>query len=126
MKQAINRPIHLDLLKIRQPVTAVVSILHRISGVLMVLLLPILIYAFDLSLRNVSGFAHLSDMLHSSVAKWLGVFLIWVLSHHLFAGVRFLLLDFHLGITKRSARRSAWLVHTGAAIIAILTMGAAL
>lgn len=126
MKQAINRPIYLDLMKIRQPVTAVVSILHRFSGVLLVLLLPLLVYAFDLSLRNAAGFRQISSLLQSDPVKWLGIVLTWMLAHHLFAGVRFLLLDFHVGIAKASARRSAWLVHAGAAIVAMLTMGAIL
>lgn len=126
MKQNINRPVHLDLLKIHQPVTAVVSILHRLSGVLMVLLIPVLIYGFDLSLRNSEAFRQISTLLQSDVVKWLSVAAAWVLAHHLLAGVRFLLLDFHIGIGKHRARRSAWLVHAGAAIVAMLTIGALL
>jgi len=124
MKQHINRPVHLDLLKIRQPVMALVSILHRASGVLMVLLLPAFIYGFDLSLRNAEGFHRVSTLLQSDFVKWLVVASAWLLAHHLLAGVRFLLLDFHIGIAKHSARRSAWLVHAGAALVAILTMAA--
>jgi succinate dehydrogenase / fumarate reductase cytochrome b subunit len=126
MKQHINRPVHLDLLKIRQPVTALVSILHRASGVLMVFLIPVLIYGFDLSLRNAESFHQISTLLQSDAVKWLVVIAAWALAHHLFAGVRFLLLDFHIGITKHNARRSAWLVHAGAAIVALLTIGAIL
>jgi succinate dehydrogenase / fumarate reductase cytochrome b subunit len=121
-----NRPVYLNLLQIRQPVIAVVSILHRLSGVLLILCLPLLIYLFDLSLRNAAGFARVSALLHSGVAKGVGVVLVWVLAHHLLAGVRFLLLDFHVGVDRVSARRGAWLVHIGAALVTLLAVGALL
>ena len=57
-----QRPVFLNLLRIRQPVTAVLSILHRITGVLMVLLLPGLIYLLDLSLRGPAQFDQVAEL----------------------------------------------------------------
>jgi succinate dehydrogenase / fumarate reductase cytochrome b subunit len=116
-----KRPVFLNLLRIRQPVTAVVSILHRLSGVLLILLVPFLLYFFEHSLQSESGFHEVMAMLQSIPAKVVGLLLAWALAHHLLAGVRFLLLDMDVGIAKTSARRGAWLVH-GGAILFVLSM----
>lgn len=118
-----NRPVFLNLFLIRQPVTAVVSILHRLSGVLLILLVPLLLYTFDHSLKSEAGFAEVMQLLQSTPMKLLGLLLVWALAHHLLAGVRFLLLDMHLGVDKPAARRNAWLVHLGAIAIVVLVAG---
>ena len=121
-----NRPVFLNLFRIRQPVTAVLSILHRLTGVLMVLLIPGLVYLLDRSLSSPQGFAEVSRLLDSGVVRVFGVLLTWVFAHHLLAGLRFLLLDFDVGLNKAAARKTAWLVHGGAlllTIIVVLTIG---
>jgi len=118
-----NRPIYLNLLKIRQPVTAVLSIFHRISGVLMVLLLPGFVYLLSLSLRDQAGFDQVAGLLNSFPAKLMAVALCWVIAHHLLAGLRFLILDFDIGVERAIARRTAWLVHAAAAIVAVVSAG---
>ena len=104
------RPVNLNLFKIHQPITAIVSGLHRLTGVALVLNIPTLIYLFSLSLRDAQGFARVAALLQSPLAKPLLLLAAWFLVHHLLAGMRFLLLDLELGIAKGSARRSAWLV----------------
>jgi succinate dehydrogenase / fumarate reductase cytochrome b subunit len=123
MNSAHHRPVFLNLLRIRQPVTAVLSILHRITGVLMLLLLPVLVYLLALSLSGPEGFARVADILASGPAKFLLIILSWVLGHHLLAGIRFLLLDFDLGISRAVARQSAWLTHAGALVLTLITAG---
>ena len=123
MNTRTDRPVFLDLRKIRMPVMAVVSILHRISGVGMVLLIPLLVYLFDLSLRNEQAFQTVLDLLASTPARLIGVLLIWMLVHHFFAGVRFLLLDMDRGVEKSVARKSAWAVHAAAAVVTLLIAG---
>ena len=123
MNTRTDRPVFLDLRKIRMPVMAVVSILHRISGVGMVLLIPLLVYLFDLSLRNEQAFQTVLDLLASTPARLVGVLLIWMLAHHFFAGVRFLLLDMDRGVEKSVARKSAWAVHAAAAVVTLLIAG---
>lgn len=123
MNTTDNRPIYLNLLKIRQPVTAVLSILHRISGIAMVLLLPGFVYLLSLSLSNQAGFAQVAGLLSSLPAKGLAVFLAWALIHHLLAGIRFLLLDFDWGVERAIARKTAWLVHALAAAATLWIAG---
>ena len=123
MSESDNRPVYLNLLKIRQPVTAVLSILHRISGIVMVLLLPGLVYLLSLSLRDQSGFDQVANVLNSIPAKLLAVVLCWVFAHHLLAGLRFLILDFDIGVERAVARRTAWLVHATAAVVALVSAG---
>lgn len=105
------RPVYLDLLSIRQPVTAITSILHRVAGVMMVLSLPLMIYIFDLSLHDPAGFVHAQALLQLPVSKLLITVLTYALVHHLLAGLRCLLLDIDLGIERLQARRSAWWVN---------------
>ena len=102
MKQ--NRPIYLDLLRIRQPIPAVVSFLHRVSGALLFLGIPLLLIAFEASLSSADSFAAL---LSAPLLKLLLFFLLSGFAYHLFAGVRFLLLDLHCGIALQQARISA-------------------
>ncbi len=123
MNTRTDRPVFLGLRKIRMPVMAVVSILHRVSGVGMVLLIPLLVYLFALSLRSAQDFQRVLDLLNSVPAQLAGVLLIWLLAHHFFAGVRFLLLDMDRGVEKSVARKSAWAVHAAAALATLLIAG---
>lgn len=123
MNPVSRRPVFLNLLRIRQPVAAVVSILHRISGVLMVLLLPGLIYLLDLSLRSAEDFARALSLLDSDISRVAALILAWSFSHHILAGIRFMLIDFELGISRAAARRIAWLVHGGALLLTVLAAG---
>ena len=103
-----TRPFFLNLLKIRLPVPGVVSIMHRISGVLMFVAIPLVIYLFELSLRDAEGFAQAADFLAQPLVRLGMLLLIWALLHHLFAGIRFLLTDFDIGLGKEQSRMTAW------------------
>jgi succinate dehydrogenase / fumarate reductase cytochrome b subunit len=104
------RPKYLNLLTIRQPVTAVLSILHRLSGVLLFLMIPGFIYWLGLSVRNAEGYAEALALLRHPWVEAGAILLAWALTHHLLAGIRFLLLDLDIGLSLRAARASAWLV----------------
>jgi len=123
MSSTDNRPVFLNLLRIRQPVTAVLSILHRLSGVAMILSLPGLVYLLNLSLANQAGFATVAGLLSSPIAKLTATLFCWALAHHVLAGIRFMLLDFDVGLERGVARITAWLVHGCAAIIACVAAG---
>ena len=102
-----DRPIYLDLHRIRQPLPAVVSLLHRLSGAFLFLLIPFLLSVLEASLSGPTGFVAVLSSL------WAKVMLFGVLAaffYHLFAGLRFLLLDMGWGVALTSARRAAWLV----------------
>lgn len=102
-----SRPKFLDLLAIRQPLAAVVSILHRISGALLFLALPALIAMFGLSLESPAGFERAGQLMRQPMIGIPLFGLVWAYLHHFCAGIRFLLLDMHIGLDKEGARRSA-------------------
>lgn len=105
-----TRPFYLNLFKIRLPVPGVVSIMHRISGVLLFLAIPFSVYVLELSLRDEAGF-HRTGLLMSEPLVKLGLLLmLWALVHHFYAGIRFLLTDFEIGLEKSRSRLTAWLV----------------
>lgn len=118
MSATDKRPVFLNLLRIRQPVMAWVSIFHRISGVLMILSLPGLVYLLSLSLSDRAGFDMVAGLLTSTFARLVAVVLSWALIHHILAGIRCLLLDFDVGVERAAARNSAWLVNISAIIVA--------
>lgn len=124
--QAGRRPVFLNLMQIRFPVTAVTSILHRASGLLLFLLIPFLILALQMSLRSADDFNSLLAMLNAPVMQLLLFIILWAGLHHLLAGVRFLLLDIDMGVNKGTARRTAWLVNILAVLLALLIYGAGL
>jgi succinate dehydrogenase / fumarate reductase cytochrome b subunit len=122
-----TRPVYLNLLRIRMPAGAVASILHRVSGVLLVLTIPFGIYLLQLSLSGEAGFAAARALLDTALVKAVSVVLLWAVLHHLLVGIRHLLIDLELGVRLPTARRSAWGTTLGAALLtAVIVAGAAL
>ena len=115
-----RRPVFLNLFRIHFPVTAVVSIAHRVSGVLLALSLPVVIFLLHHSLAGPQDFAEVSRWLAGVPARVLLLLLGWLLAHHFFAGIRFLLIDLELGVSRSAARASAWIVHGAAAVMAAI------
>jgi succinate dehydrogenase / fumarate reductase cytochrome b subunit len=104
------RPVYLNLFKIRLPVTGIVSLAHRVSGVLLFIAIPFLIYLVDISVSSEQGFADAIAWMGHPLIVLIQLILIWSLAHHFFAGIRFLFLDFDIGITKSGSTMTAWLV----------------
>ena len=105
-----KRPKNLDIASIRLPLPGKVSILHRVSGVGLFLFLPVLLWVFSASLTSADTIAVLKALSASFPAKVVFAGLIWAFAHHFCAGIRFLLLDLHVGIEKEAARKSAAIV----------------
>ena len=124
MNKIPGRPVYLNLIQIRMPVTAVVSILHRFSGAAWILCLPVLVYLLELSLRNENTFEQVLLWFQPTWIKMLLVILLWLLCHHFFAGVRFLLLDMDIGISKTLARASAWWLQLASLLATVILAGA--
>jgi succinate dehydrogenase / fumarate reductase cytochrome b subunit len=118
-----KRPKHLDLLRIRLPVGGVVSILHRVTGVLLVLALPLAFLLLQKSLQSPEGFAQVIAQLSSLPARVLLLFVTTLLAHHFLAGVRHLLLDLDIGISRSGGRVGAWLVLVGVAGAVLIVAG---
>src|SRR4051794_2134260 len=105
------RPVYLNLLAIRQPLPAIVSILHRISGALLFLAgIPLLLWAVGASLGSDAGFAEVSGVLAHPLAKLVLLGLLWATLHHFVAGIRYVLIDLHIGDDLPGARRSSAVV----------------
>lgn len=102
-----ERPKHLDLRVIKQPLPAIASILHRISGAGLFLMLPFLIFLLDLSLDSSLGFAMFKSVVAHPLAKLVLFGLLWAFLHHFFMGIRILLLDLNMGTDLKPARASA-------------------
>lgn len=105
------RNIRFDQLRnYRLPLPGIVSILHRISGLLLFLFLPLLLWLFDLSLASERSFDRFVQITQSWLARIVVLGLGWALLHHLCAGLRFMLLDLHLGVDRIAALRSSMVV----------------
>jgi succinate dehydrogenase / fumarate reductase, cytochrome b subunit len=106
-----RRPKHLHLLKIRQPVPAIVSILHRISGALLFLFIPFLLWLWQSSLTSEETYASLSRTLAHPLSKLIVLALAWAYLHHFFAGIRYLFIDLNYGVELAPARAtSKWVL----------------
>jgi succinate dehydrogenase / fumarate reductase cytochrome b subunit len=109
------RPKYYDLSLAHLPPPGLVSILHRISGVLLFFpALPIALYILHVSLGSEEGYARWAAFFTRPAVKVIVILVMWGYAHHFFAGVRYLLLDLHIGIDKAPARSSA---------IAVLVLG---
>ena len=105
-----ERPTHLDLRVIKQPLPAIASILHRVSGAGLFLMLPFLIFLFELSLDSSLGFAMFKAFVAYPLVKLILIGLLWAFLHHFCMGIRILLLDMNIGTDLKPARTSAKVV----------------
>ena len=122
-----------DLPSYRLPLAGIVSILHRVSGVLMFLLMPFIIWMFDTSLSSEISFSKFRAAFSSGLWFFPGWFiklvalgLIWAYLHHFIAGLRHLWMDVsHAAVSKEFGMRSAQVV-LGASVLLTLVLGAKL
>ena len=89
------------------PWSGKVSILHRVSGAVLFLSLPFILYLFDKSLTSELSFFTFSEVVGHPLIKLILLGLIWAFLHHFCAGIRFLALDLHKGIEKHQIQKSA-------------------
>jgi succinate dehydrogenase / fumarate reductase cytochrome b subunit len=102
------RPVYLNLVAIRLPVPGIASILHRVSGAVLFLFgIPLLLLAVQASLASPESFAALKALFAHPVVKLLTIGFVWAYLHHFCAGIRYLLLDLHVGDDLAPARRSS-------------------
>ncbi|MEH6650930.1 MAG: succinate dehydrogenase, cytochrome b556 subunit [Motiliproteus sp.] len=89
-----TRPVNLDLRTIKQPLPAISSILHRITGIILFVGVAFMLYAFDLSLESEQGFNAIADMLSDNFfVKFIAWGLVSALLYHFFAGIKHLIMD---------------------------------
>jgi succinate dehydrogenase / fumarate reductase cytochrome b subunit len=115
-----NRPIYLNLFRLHLPLAGWVSILHRITGVVLFLALPLALYLLERSLSHQEGFEAVSALLDRPAGRLMLLAVIVSLAHHVFAGLRHLALDIHWGVEKNRARQSAHGVMIATALVTLL------
>ncbi|MGB4467602.1 MAG: succinate dehydrogenase, cytochrome b556 subunit [Azovibrio sp.] len=118
-----KRPKNLDIASIKLPLPGKLSILHRVSGVGIFLMLPLLLWIFQASVTSPETFATFQAALGHPVVKLILAGLIWAYMHHFCAGIRYLLLDMHVGVDLPSARQSAVIVFAVSLTLTVVLWG---
>ncbi len=122
-----QRPVYLNLLKIRLPLPGIISFTHRLAGVVLFLSLPFAVYLLQQSVESEQSFEKVQQILQMPVMLLVQILLLWALAHHFFAGIRFLLIDAEIGVEKSQARLGSWLVLAAEALtvfIIVIIIGA--
>jgi len=105
-----SRPKNLNLLTIKLPINALVSILHRATGCILFLMLPVILLLLQWSLNSALHFETVIAILHSPFIKLMLLGLAWAFFHHFFAGIRHLAMDVHWMTTLMKARYTSKVV----------------
>ena len=116
----IARPVYLNLFRIHLPLAGWVSILHRVSGVLLFAALPLGVWGLSVSLADESGFRRIADWMAHPLVRLVLLGLIWAFAHHVFAGVRHLALDVHWGTDLKHARQTGLAVLLASGLVTLL------
>lgn len=116
-----TRPKHLALHKIKLPLPGFVSILHRVSGAILFLMLPLLLLMFEQSLRSIETYTDLAANLDHAFVKLILIGAMWAFLHHFCAGLRYLAIDLHLLHGLDGARASSrWVMAVSLALTVVL------
>ena len=102
-----NRPKNLNLLTIRLPIPALVSIMHRVSGAFLFMLLPLMLWVLNQSLANAEAYQLAQAVLRHPLVKLICLSVTWAYLHHACAGIRHLALDAHYGLRLNYARATS-------------------
>jgi succinate dehydrogenase cytochrome b subunit len=115
-----DRPVNLALWTFKYPLAAIASLTHRITGALLFVGVAFLLYLLDLSLGSDQGFADAQTLLAEPLPKLVLLAVVATLIYHLVAGIKHLLLDFHVGDSLEGGRVAAQLtIAISAALIVI-------
>ena len=117
-----SRPVYLNLFKIHLPLPGWVSILQRMSGAVLFLVTPLLLYLLQTSF-DADGYARLPEWLHMPVVKVLSTLLLWGYLQHLLGGLRFLLLDIHVGTALATARKLSAVTLLASSLLTLVIAG---
>jgi succinate dehydrogenase / fumarate reductase cytochrome b subunit len=118
------RNIHVtELMNYKMPPSAIVSILHRISGASIFLMLPFLLYLLQESLRSETSFAHFAGVVDNTFVKLILLGLSWAYLHHFTAGIRHLFMDNHMALDKDASQRTArWVLVVSLALTVLVAL----
>jgi succinate dehydrogenase / fumarate reductase cytochrome b subunit len=93
VKERKSRPVNLDLQTVHFPISAIASILHRISGVIVFVAIGILIWLLSISLSSPLGFAKAADIVDSFIVSFILWGILTALAYHIVGGIRHLFMD---------------------------------
>jgi|TARA_B110000914_G_scaffold224922_1_gene244153 succinate dehydrogenase / fumarate reductase cytochrome b subunit len=104
-----HRPVNINLLKIKLPISALTSITHRLAGMyIFFITYPLSVYLFFLASTNQENFTYLTNMLiNSSYLATFVAFSFLVLWYHILTGVRHLIMDMHIGESLQASKVSS-------------------
>lgn len=117
------RPVYLNLFRIHLPVGGWLSIVHRITGVVLVLAMIPAGYLFQYSLASEDGYQLVQSWLSQPFFRALVLLLVWSLAQHLVSGVRHLLLDLDVGVQRQHARMTAVISFVASVILVAIYAG---
>ena len=104
-----NRPVNINLIKIRLPIAALVSITHRLAGMyIFFITFPLSVYLFQSSIESQTSFDDLVSFLKDSI--YISTFVAFsylVLWYHILTGIRHLIMDMHIGESLSASRISS-------------------
>jgi len=116
-----KRPKHLALYQIKLPLPGIVSILHRVSGLLLFFALPLLLLMLQYSLSSIETYTQLLNILAHPLLKLLLLGLLWAFLHHFCAGLRYLAVDLHYISNLAQARSSSkWVMAASLSLTVLL------
>lgn len=115
-----KHPKYLALHLIKLPLPGFVSILHRISGLLLFFALPLLLLILQYSLRSIETYTQLMAIVTHPLAKLILLGLLWAFLHHFCAGLRYLAIDLHYVRDLAQARSSSWAVLATSLLLTVL------
>ena len=115
-----GRPKHLALHLIKLPLPGFVSVLHRISGLLLFFALPLLLLMLQYSLRSIETYTQLLAVLAHPLAKLALLGVLWAFLHHFCAGLRYLAIDLDYGVKLAQARASSKMVLAVSLVLTVL------
>lgn len=115
------RNIHItQLMQYRLPAAGIMSILHRVSGALLFFGLPVILWIFSMSITSELSYAQLVEFSDSILIKIVLSGLVWAFFHHLLAGIRHLVCDLHMGLSKEQGGVWSTAVMVGAVLLSLV------
>ena len=112
-----ERPVYLSL-RYRWPITAIASILHRVTGMALFVGIAYLLWLLDLALSSEAGFAEAGELLAMPLAKLVLWGVLSMLIYHIVAGIKHLFMDFHIGDSFQAASINAYVAFAVSAVLA--------
>lgn len=115
-----QRPVNLEINTMRFPPSAIASILHRVSGVVMLVTIGLLIWLFAISLRSPEGFAQATQVFANPIVKFVVWGVLTALGYHLLAGIRHIIMEFDHWVELESGNLSAKLTIALGIVLSVL------